>query len=186
MCGKIKASDGFWVMLALLWCVDETNVLPVFLGAALVHELGHLLVLYLTGGRLNKLSLTAFGAVLNCDLPESGLAKTAVCLAGPASSFLLTTVAGSSELWRLSGASVILGSFNLLPLPPLDGGMALYHLTNGRFAALRGAAAFAAILLLFGGGLILALNSGGCWLLLMWLVLSISAVKKLAKGETLV
>ncbi len=173
-------------MLAVLWCVDETNVLPIFLAAALVHELGHLLVLYLTGGNLNKLSLTAFGAVLNCGLPENGLAKTAICLAGPASSFLLTAAAGGFELWQLSGASVILGAFNLLPLPPLDGGMALYHLTNGRFTALRDAAAFAAILLLCGGGLILSLNGGGCWLLLMGLILSLSTVKRLAKGEPLV
>ncbi len=173
-------------MLAVLWCVDETNVLPAFLAAALVHELGHLLVLYLTGGRLNKLSLTAFGAALHCDLPESGLAKTAVCLAGPASSFLLTAAAEGFELWRLSGASVILGAFNLLPLPPLDGGMALYHLVNGRLPALRGAAAFSSILLLCGGGLLLALNSGGCWLLLMGLALSLGTVKRLAKSRTLV
>ncbi len=186
MCGRVEASDGFWVMLAVLWCVDETNVLPVFLAAALTHELGHLLVLYLTDGRLNKLSLTAFGAVLNCDLPESHLAKTAVCLAGPASSFLLTAAAGGFELWRLSGASVLLGAFNLLPLPPLDGGMALYHLTDGGLTVLRYAAALAAILLLCGGGLLLALNGGGCWLLLMGLVLSLSTVKRLAKGETLV
>ncbi len=173
-------------MLALLWCVDETNVLPVFLAAALFHELGHLLVLYLTGGKLNKLSLTAFGAVLNCELPESGLAKTAVCLAGPASSFLLTAAAGGFGAWRLSGASVLLGAFNILPLPPLDGGMALYHLTNGRFAVLRGLAASMAALLLCGGGLLLALNGGGLWLLLLGLVLSISTVKRLAKGELLV
>ena len=60
--------DGFAVLLAALWCVDETNVLPLFLLAAAVHEVGHLLVLHLSGGRLHRLTLTCCGAVLRLSL----------------------------------------------------------------------------------------------------------------------
>ena len=63
MRGRIEVRDGFAVLLAALWCVDSTNVLPLFLLAAAVHEAGHLLVLYLSGGRVYRLTLTCCGAV---------------------------------------------------------------------------------------------------------------------------
>jgi len=161
-------------MLAALWCVDEENVLWVFLLAALVHELGHLLVLYIAGGRFQKLSLTFFGAIMHCELPADNLAKAAVCLAGPASSFMLTAVAGFFKCYRLAGASVILGLFNLLPIPPLDGGMALNFLMNERLGCVRKLAALASVLLIDCGGIWLACEGGGCWLLIMGVALSLS------------
>ena len=45
--GRVNVRDGFWVLLAALWCVDEDNLLPLFLTAALVHEAGHAAALYL-------------------------------------------------------------------------------------------------------------------------------------------
>lgn len=57
--GRVNVRDGFWVLLAALWCVDEDNLLPLFLTAALVHEAGHAAALYLAGGRLRQLTLTA-------------------------------------------------------------------------------------------------------------------------------
>ena len=83
---RLEVRDGFLVLLAALWCVDETNTLPLFLLAAAIHELGHVLVLSLAGGRVLRLTLTACGAVLRCTLPEGRCARAAVCLAGPAAS----------------------------------------------------------------------------------------------------
>lgn len=60
--GRVNVRDGFWVLLAALWCVDEDNLLPLFLTAALVHEAGHAAALYLAGGRLRQLTLTALPA----------------------------------------------------------------------------------------------------------------------------
>ncbi len=183
---RVEASDGFWVMLAALWCADETNVLPLFLLAAVFHELGHLLVLYISGGSLRKLSLTVCGAVLGCNLPQGNYSKAAICLAGPAASFLLTAAAGYLGLFRLAGASVLLGMFNLLPLPPLDGGMALYHLADGRLGNLRKAVGTLSLLLLGVLGVWLMSHGGGCWLLAMWVILSARDVKNLVKGAFLV
>lgn len=120
---RVEVRDGFVVLLAALWCMDRTNVLPLFLLAAAVHEAGHVLTLYLSGGRVHRLVLTCCGAVLRCALPEGRCARAAVCLAGPAASFALTAAAGALGAWRLAGASALLGLFNLLPMPPLDGGM---------------------------------------------------------------
>ena len=47
--GRVEVRDGFVVLLAALWCADRTNVLPLVLLAAAVHEGGHLLVLRLSG-----------------------------------------------------------------------------------------------------------------------------------------
>jgi len=156
--------------LAALWCADSTNILPLFLLAAAAHEAGHLLVLYCTGGRLCQLTLTAFGAVMRCILPEGRYARAAVCLAGPAASFLLTAVAEALSCWRLAGASVLLGLFNFLPLPPLDGGMVLFHLTDGKFYMFRKVLSVVAICVLEVGGLWLIRRKGGCWLFLFGMV----------------
>ena len=69
---RLEVRDGFLVLLAALWCVDETNTLPLFLLAAAIHELGHVLVLSLAGGRVLRLTLTACGAVLRCTPCQAG------------------------------------------------------------------------------------------------------------------
>ena len=70
---RIQVRDGFLVLMAALWCADESGVLPIFLLAAAVHECGHLFVIRLSGGTVHALCLTACGAVLRdqarfCDL----------------------------------------------------------------------------------------------------------------------
>ncbi|MDO4269389.1 MAG: hypothetical protein Q4C72_00545 [Eubacteriales bacterium] len=182
MRGKIEVRDGFLVLLAALWCVDETGVLPLFLLAAAVHEGGHLTVLYLAGGRVLRLTLTACGATLHCALPEGRCARAAVCLAGPAASFALTALVQPLGWYRLAGASVLLGAFNLLPMPPLDGGMALSHLCLSRFGCIRQALALLTMLSLLSAGIWLAGRGGGCWLLLTGALISVQTVKKLAKN----
>ena len=117
---RIQVRDGFLVLMAALWCADESGVLPIFLLAAAVHECGHLFVIRLSGGTVHALCLTACGAVLRCSLPPSPFSRAAICLAGPAASFALTALANPLGAYRLAGASALLGLFNLLPIPPLD------------------------------------------------------------------
>lgn len=175
--GRVNVRDGFWVLLAALWCVDEDNLLPLFLTAALVHEAGHAAALYLAGGRLRQLTLTACGAVMQAALPCGRFACAAVSLAGPAAGFALTITARACGGWRLAGASALLSLFNLLPLPPLDGGMALAYLSDGGFPRVRGvlAALSGATLLLCG--LLCLRNDGGCWVLLTGTAICISALR---------
>ena len=178
---RVEVRDGFVVLLAALWCMDGTNVLPLFLLAAAVHEAGHVLTLYLSGGRVHRLVLTCCGAVLRCALPEGRCARAAVCLAGPAASFALTAAAGALGAWRLAGASALLGLFNLLPMPPLDGGMALCHLAGGRFPLARGALSLAVMAGLLAAGCWLWRQGGGAWLLLTGVLISAQTMKNLAK-----
>lgn len=186
MRGRVQVRDGFAVLLAALWCADPGGVLPLFLLAAAVHEGGHLLVLHLSGGRLHRLTLTGCGAVLHCALPEGRFARAAVCLAGPAASFALTALAGALGGYRLAGASVLLGAFNLLPVPPLDGGMALAHVCAGRCPQLRGGVALFGAAGLLAAGAYLLRAGGGCWLLLIGAVICAKSGKNLAKGTGMV
>lgn len=181
--GRLEVRDGFFVTLAALHLADAVGALPLFLLAAAVHELGHLLVLTIAGGRLNRLTLTACGAVMRCRLPEGRCARAAVCLAGPAASFALAAWGMAAGAHMLAGASVLLGLFNLLPMPPLDGGMALQHLLDGAFGRLRCAAALAAALALLAAGLWLMHIGGGVWLLLIGAAVSLQAGKSLAKSK---
>lgn len=170
---RIQVRDGFLVLMAALWCADESGVLPIFLLAAAVHECGHLLVLRLAGGTVQRLCLTACGAVLRCSLPPAPCARAAVCLAGPAASFALTAIASPLGAYRLAGASALLGLFNLLPIPPLDGGMALRHLADGRFTRLLNGIAGVSVLVLLAGGVLLWKSGFGGWLFLAGLMVAV-------------
>ena len=169
---RIQVRDGFLVLMAALWCADESGVLPIFLLAAAVHECGHLFVIRLSGGSVHALCLTACGAVLRCSLPPSPFSRAAICLAGPAASFALTALANPLGAYRLAGASALLGLFNLLPVPPLDGGMALRHLADGRFTRLLNGIAGVSVLVLLAGGVLLWKSGFGGWLFLAGLMVA--------------
>nr|WP_297171399.1 site-2 protease family protein [uncultured Agathobaculum sp.] len=186
MRARIEMRRSFVVLLAALWCVDETNALPLFLLAAALHEAGHLLALRLSDGRLHRLVLSGSGAVLRCALPRGRCARTAICLAGPAMSFALTAAAGMLGAWRLAGASALLGLFNLLPMPPLDGGMALFHLCDGKFLSVRRGIALISAAGLLLAGLQLLRAGGGIWLLLIGGLVLIKYLKSLANGSYMV
>ena len=119
-------------------------------------------------------NLTACGAVLRCSLPPSPFSRAAICLAGPAASFALTALANPLGAYRLAGASALLGLFDLLPIPPLDGGMALRHLADGRFTRLLNGIAGVSVLVLLAGGVLLWKAGFGGWLFLAGLMVAVS------------
>ena len=106
----------------------------------------------------------ACGAVMQAALPCGRFACAAVSLAGPAAGFALTIAARACGGCRLAGASALLSLFNLLPLPPLDGGMALRHLADGRCAFLLDGIAGVSVLVLLAGGVLLWRAGGGGWM----------------------
>ena len=103
-----------------------------------LHEAGHLLALYLLGGRAAGVRITVFGAELRTDAAHlSYPAELAVTLAGPAANLACGLLLARLGAWTAAGAHLSLCAFNLLPVRPLDGGRALELLVS----ALAGPAA---------------------------------------------
>lgn len=94
-----------------------------FLLALICHETGHLLAMKLAGVAVHEFRLSAAGAVINGGF--TGYRQELACAsAGPIFSFLLCLC---TFRWYpgLSVVSAVLGTVNLLPVYPLDGGRIL-------------------------------------------------------------
>ncbi|OUN25038.1 site-2 protease family protein [Pseudoflavonifractor sp. An85] len=127
---KWKVSPGFWLVLGVLYYLDEgTGLLPWGLLACLVHEVGHWLAAKWYGGQLETVQLTAVGAEMVLCYPRtlSYGEDTVVALAGPVANALLSGVAWGLRIPVLAALSVGLGAFNLLPIFPLDGARVLHN-----------------------------------------------------------
>lgn len=130
--GKVEIGWGFAATLALALLAGAGEVLPLVGLSALCHELGHLGALRLAGAEVERFRLSAFGAEIQADTRYLPYPKEILCtLAGPVVNLLLalvfSRVAGD---YVLAGANLLLGVFNLLPIPSLDGGRALYLLVS--------------------------------------------------------
>jgi Zn-dependent protease len=131
-------TDG--VADAVLWAVVVPTVV-IFLGCLLAHELAHSVVAERNGMRVRGITLWLLGGVaqLSDSMPSAG-AEFRIAAAGPAMSYLLAVLffAGSGVAHALGGSAllvsafdwlafvnVVLGTFNLIPAAPLDGGRIL-------------------------------------------------------------
>lgn len=161
-----RISPGFLLLLAFLFYLDEDGLLLPAALAALCHECGHALAVWLWGGRVRAVRLTCVGAEMALDGAGLGepLPAFTCALAGPAVNFLLAGAAArlAVELgegaWLFAGLNLALGCFNLLPVEALDGGRALRALLPRRAWAeelCRGVSVL----------LSLSLGAGGLWLM---------------------
>lgn len=139
--------------------------------SSLAHESGHALVLRIFGADIIQFRVGALGAVIETDLSRLSYRQEVVAvLAGPAANLLLVLLLPEgAEL--LIGANFVLGIFNLLPLPLLDGGRAVRIVLSWLLGPERGdwmsdivGRTFALIL---GTGLLglMVFTGGSLWLL---------------------
>ena len=155
--GRVEVTGGFLLLVAWLNYLDRSLLVPLALIACGIHELGHIFVIRLMGGAIKGIRLTAVGAELILSRPLGYWQEGLSALAGP-------------------GANLLLGGFNLLPVPALDGGRAL-HLTVswladpltadrlcrtvGLMCALLLTGAALALMVFCHGGLFLLLGAAG-------------------------
>ena len=126
---KFRISPGFLVTVGLSVLAGAGSALPAVLGAAVCHELGHLLVLWIFRVPVESVTVGSMGAVIRAprqDRLSYGRDLTAT-LAGVAVNFALAVffARGRGE-YLFAGANAVLGVYNLLPIQGLDGGRALY------------------------------------------------------------
>lgn len=164
-------------MLLAVWLLLFPPVLLLsILTAALLHELGHYAVLRLTKGRVKRIAITALGVEMEAQGQRSYLQDILLSGAGPAVNLLLSLLLSRlGSQWGIcylfAGAHLLLGLFNLLPIPPLDGYMMLWSVIAwwfGPYTADRIATAVGLVvsLLLCASSLWLLLRGSSCFLLL--------------------
>lgn len=122
---------------AIVWSPEG---MLLFLPVLLLHEVGHLVAMKMGGYQdIRLVFVPLLGAVVTGrPIRKSPTAQAVVSLAGPLPGILIAALlcyCGLTEVRSLKAAALVLLSvngFNLLPLPPLDGGVLLQSLILNR------------------------------------------------------
>ena len=166
---------SFGALLLIGWFaqVNGWRVTAYILLAAVLHELGHLLVLRMVGAKIKGISIGILGAVMEADTHCLSYGQElAAVLAGPLMNLLTAFICGTVGADPVFvGASAVLCGFNLLPMRPLDGGRALQLFlvwkcgpgTGERFAGWIGG--MTGLLLAASLGYLMYRTGGSLWLL---------------------
>lgn len=131
---KVSISVGFFALITLMMITSEAQIVFCSLICSLFHEAGHIVAMIFFGERLCRLKLSAFGiAIERTGMSSLGYTQEAiVSLAGIAfniilavAAYFLGSVCNLQSMKSLCAVSLIVGTFNLLPIDSLDGAAAL-------------------------------------------------------------
>lgn len=184
---------------AAYWTVGLAAAVA-FLGSVLVHELAHALVAHHYGMRVRRITLWLLGGVAELESePPHPRADLLTAVSGPAASLGCAVVFGAAAdqvdavgtsplaaaaLAWLALGNLVVAVFNLLPGAPLDGGRALGAVVwwvrgdraAGQRAAARAGVGLGILLLMVGlVEMLLAVEPGGAWLVLIGAFLAAAA-----------
>ena len=167
---------GLLLMLAFFSRFQGFCAAIMILVASLIHEWGHLLILWWGGGSIRRFRTSVEGMEICADsfkLSYSG--EILAVLAGPMvnllAGWILIQISAFYPTLRLAaGANFVLGLFNLLPAPPLDGWRFLqlfaeWGLGPGRGAGIAALGIFVSFLMSAGLMLLVLVSGGNLWLL---------------------
>jgi membrane-associated protease RseP (regulator of RpoE activity) len=110
--------------LFLLFFSWESTARAAVITSVLSHELAHLAAAKMCGGRVESVSLTAFGISLGFSAPKAYGEEIFTAAAGPLASFALAALGrarGGAFGDEVFVFSLFLGLLNLLPLASFDG-----------------------------------------------------------------
>ncbi|MCI8623969.1 MAG: hypothetical protein HFG26_09955 [Provencibacterium sp.] len=186
--GKTRVYISFWFLClaALAALYDKSLLLLPLLAAVALHEAVHLFFLLSFQIRIRSFSLLPYGARLDCDLSTlPAWKKAAVYLSAPAAGLCVGLFYRAIDPASIFGVfNLCLGAFNLLPLPPLDGGNALTAFApsgrGSRIARLPAALCLGAV---WGGGVWLGLFRHNPSLLILALYLTLAAYPPKVRGR---
>lgn len=169
-------------MVAVAGFLDEDGIALLFFAAAALHELGHALAVWLCGGQIVYLRLTALGGVLRYRMAAPMRLHTVwIAAAGPLLGLAAAWCAARLGYYTFAGANLLLSLVNLLPVRPLDGGEIMHAWLEGSLPE-RMIECVVCITLGVLSGVILY-RGGGCSLLLLTGVLVAYLQKNLQKDK---
>lgn len=121
----IRIRPSAYILAAILVLLVPMNWLCALLLASAIHEAGHLVAIYMTGGKVEAVSIGFCGAQIHTVISETG--KEFFCAAaGPLASMLLLLL--SRFFPKIAICGMIQAVFNLIPVYPMDGGRMLHCL----------------------------------------------------------
>lgn len=119
---KISIKKGACLTFACMLLLVPLPWIAAALTAAVIHETGHILALNIFRCRIYEIQIGIHGAKIKTE--EMNLIKKLLCtLAGPLASF--STIMLIRVFPEITICGFLQGIFNLLPIPPLDGGRAI-------------------------------------------------------------
>ena len=126
MMKRIKVDYGFVFLLCLLYLFDRQNLFGWTLLSATIHECGHLVLIFLSGNRIEQIRLTLFGVCIELEASNriSYPAEALIAAGGPIVG-ILCAILFAKIVPLFAGLNLCLSLFNLLPVAPLDGGKIL-------------------------------------------------------------
>lgn len=132
---KINIGLSFILYVAFLMFIGRGVFLLTYLFVLFIHEYSHAFIAYKLGYCLTNITLSPFGICLNVDSNSIDSEDSVkIAIAGPCINFILAIFC--MAIWWLNPSSyiflqaffeanVVIGTFNLLPCFPLDGGRVL-------------------------------------------------------------
>ncbi|WP_312693642.1 metalloprotease [Caproiciproducens sp.] len=128
---RVTISFLFIAVLAVFFLFDKSGMAVLGIFSAMLHESGHLAVMFAFGSEPSQIKFTPFGIdmIKTAGMDRSYWRDAAISLAGPGANFavaLLFYIIDAHYFHHFILANLVLAGFNLLPVEPLDGGQALY------------------------------------------------------------
>ncbi len=131
---RIEVQFLFFATLTLWVLLDPTGVALLGVVASLLHECGHLLLLWQFGCKPRKIAFELGGiAVIKSGYQLPPTREVLVLAAGSLTNFLLALLFFSHSP-TFAAINLLVGGFNLLPLSMLDGGKLLAILCDRTFS----------------------------------------------------
>lgn len=126
----IQVSIFYLAVITIVSFLDQTGIAIWGFLSSLIHELGHIIVLYMVGGNSKLLSFELTGIRMTIKQSLSIWKEAIILSAGCIVNFLCCILCMKFGL--LNGATVnfCIGAFNLLPGKALDGGRLLTLILN--------------------------------------------------------
>ena len=118
---RIRVTGRAYLALAFYLLALPVQWIGAVLTAAMIHELGHLIAIWMCGGRVFGMEIDAFGARIETS-PMEPKEELLCAMAGPLAGALVCLF--WRWLPRTTFCAAVQTAFNLIPVFPLDGGRA--------------------------------------------------------------